>query len=107
PLVRRADGALRCRAARTRAPRLLRAAGGRHRARGAARARVLRSALRARLPALLRERARRARRELRAGAGADLSRGARAVAALRSLARAAQAFPRGWARSPPAAALLR
>src|SRR2546430_69672 len=55
PPLRRADGALRCGAARARAPRLLRADGAEHRARGAPAAAVLRPALRARLPAFLRD----------------------------------------------------
>lgn len=66
PRLRRADGALRQRASRARASRDLRAHGRRHRTRSAAAARLLRPAVRRRLPALLRERAARAHGQFQA-----------------------------------------
>ena len=80
PRLRRADGALRRRAAGPGASRDLRTHGRRHRRRGAPPARLLRPAVRRALPALLRERARRAHRQLGAGAPPDLSRGRRSLA---------------------------
>ncbi len=93
-----ADGALRCRAARPRPSRDLRAHGRRHRKRSATPARVLRPAVRGRLPAVLRERPRRAHRQLRTGAPADLPRRGRPLAPLRTLARPAQGRARPGAR---------
>ena len=68
-------------------PGLLRADRRGHRDGGAAAARLLRPAVRERLPALLRERAAGADRQLRAGPPADLPRRHGPLAPLRSLAR--------------------
>ena len=75
---------------RARPPRHLRAHGRGHRSGSAQAARVLRSAVRAGLPAFLRERAPGAHGERRAGPPPDLPGRRRAVAALRAVARAAQ-----------------
>ena len=98
PRLRRADGALRCGPARPHPPGLLRAHRRGHRGGGAPAARLLRPAVRAGMPALLRERAPGADRELRAGSPADLPRRHRPVAALRALARPAEGRARAGAR---------
>ena len=82
--LRRADGAFRCGAARPRASRVLRTHGRGHRGRGAAPARVLRTAVRGGGAAFSRKPARGAHRKLRTGASADFSRRFGAMASLRA-----------------------